>query len=459
MKTVIAVDNFACLPAVRMCPSDGGPAVVAVGDDRLLAPARELVAGDVRLARDLARQSFWRSLDLATGDRVVLGLGDPDTVVRCLDFLADEPAGLLVTVVTIELSGLQERYPFVYFLSITALLEDRYATVLRRCENRARVTRLLDISRSADKVLILLQNDPDPDALASGLALRVLMGRNKQTAPLATLGAVTRSENLNMLRCLDLEVTQVQPADVNQYGCMAMVDVQPPYFKGLDLRADIVVDHHPCADSYDSGYADIRVAYGSTSTILTEYLVHENYRISQRLATALLYGIKTDTMFLERDISRADIHAFTYLYPMANLNMIRQIEHPNLACDEIEAFITALKNITTRRAMLCTGIGTVEKEDIVPRLADFCMQIGAAEWAVVWAVAAGNLVCCVRNVGYVKHAGDLVSRVFGTMGSAGGHRSMAKAVVPLGEFKRRTGLRRRGDFTAWILDAFTGELE
>lgn len=459
MKTVIAVDSFACLPAVGMCPPGSDQTIVVVDDDRMLTAVRDLRAGDVRLVREFAQPAFWRSLELTDRDRVVLGLGHPDTVVQCLDLLAGESSGLLVTVVTVEPASLQERYPFVYFLSIAALLEDRYATVLRRCENRSRVSRLLDIARAADKVLILLQNDPDPDALASGLALRVLMGRNKQTAPLATFGAVTRSENLNMLRCLDLEVTRMLPADLQQYGCIAMVDVQPPYFKGLDLRADIVVDHHPCADSYEAGYADIRIAYGSTSTILTEYLVHENYRISQRLATALLYGIKTDTMFLERDISPADIHAFTYLYPLANLNMIRQIEHPNLACDEIAAFITALKNISIRRAMLCTGIGMVEKEDIVPRLADFCMQIGAAEWAVVWAIAGGNLVCCVRNVGYVKHAGDLVGRVFGGMGSAGGHRSMAKAVVPLVEFKRSSGLRRRTDFTAWILDAFTVALE
>jgi hypothetical protein len=45
----------------------------------------------------------------------------------------------------------------------------------------------------------------------------------------------------------------------------------------------------------------------------------------------------------------------------------------------------------------------------------------------------------VRNLGYTKNAGDFVRRFFADIGSAGGHRAMAKAVVPLEAFQSRFG--------------------
>jgi nanoRNase/pAp phosphatase (c-di-AMP/oligoRNAs hydrolase) len=238
-----------------------------------------------------------------------------------------------------------------------------------------------------------------------------------------------------------------------------LVDVQPPYFTNINIQADIVFDHHPVSEPYSADFTDIRISFGSTSTILGKYLIDGGYKISQRLATALTYGIKSDTMSLERDISDSDIEVFTSMYPLANLNMLRQIENAMLAYDEINSFVKALKNMVVVDKMLFVWLGTVANEDIIPRIADFSLQIVGAEWAFVNGICDNQISCSVRNVGYVKHAGELVQRVFGALGSAGGHRSMAKAVIPLAVMKKHFGVSRMADLSDRIMQTIINSIE
>jgi nanoRNase/pAp phosphatase (c-di-AMP/oligoRNAs hydrolase) len=139
--------------------------------------------------------------------------------------------------------------------------------------------------------------------------------------------------------------------------------------------------------------------------------------------------------------------------------MLRQIEHAMLAYDEIGAFIKALKNMTVIDKMLFVWLGTVANEDIIPRIADFCLQIVGSEWAFVSGVHNNQVSCSVRNVGYVKHAGELIQNVFGSLGSAGGHRSMAKAVIPLTVMKKRFGVKRMSDLANNIMQSIVNSIE
>lgn len=322
-------------------------------------------------------------------------------------------------------------------ISTSDLVGAQVRSSVKKLKNMQRLERLREVSRSAEQILILMQHDPDPDALASGLALRNLLDRNRQTSPLATFGEVTRRENINMIRILDMQVLSITPDMLDKFSCIAMVDVQPPYFLDHPVHADIVFDHHPHTQPYTASFTDIRPSYGATSTILGQYLLDAGISIPQRLATALVYGIKTDTMSLERDITRADLEVFTSLYPQANLSMIRQIESASLDLHEIKVFIKALKNLTMLDRMACTWLGHIKNDAMIPRLADFSLQVAGAEWSFAAGIADRMVVCSARNVGYVKHAGDLMRRLFGDIGSAGGHRSTAKAVIPLAQFKKR----------------------
>src|SRR5947207_4543283 len=112
-----------------------------------------------------------------------------------------------------------------------------------RASARSRVERLRSHFASADRVLIMMQDDPDPDAIASALALRTLLGRTKAAAPIATFGAITRPENRAMLRILEIDVEQIKPRALGEFERIAMVDAQPSFFEETFADVDVVIDH------------------------------------------------------------------------------------------------------------------------------------------------------------------------------------------------------------------------
>ena len=401
---------------------------------------------------------LYQELALTAEDRVLFdGTGAANTEQQ-LEVLCNQCAQVSILVITRDgdPGPLQEHCDAVSYLPLSSSIAADLSQCWKKIENRKRAAALQHLARGQEHILILIQHDPDPDALASALALRTLLGRTSKTAPIGSFGEVTRNENQVMMQLLDIQLLKITAADLQTFPCIAMVDVQPFYFNDPEIRADIIIDHHPQMEHYDALFCDIRSRYGATATIMAEYLIDQEFKISQRLATALVYGIKTDTLFLGRDINPADIAVFTHIYPLANRHMILQMEHPRLRPEEISLFIKALKSQRLIGNAVFVSLGRVDRdgEDIIPRLADFCMQIDDAQWSVVYGIVEKQLVLCVRNVGYVEHAGEVVRHAFGTYGSAGGHRSMARAVLSLPELKKKLKISRREDLDKKLISLF-----
>ena len=330
--------------------------------------------------------------------------------------------------------------PLLRQLPLEDIFQEFCAPQLLDTFNQQKVERIRSLFREKDKIHILLQHDPDPDAIGSALALRELLGRNRATTPIVTFGEVTRPENLAMLRLLDIQIDRITYDELHKGGArLALVDVQPPYFERPLGKIDLVVDHHPKRAPFSARFADLRTQYGATSTIFTEYLRAAGMEPSQRLATALLYGIKSDTLFLERGSYIADLEAFTFLYPFANRAMITRMDRPALPRVDLEALGRALSRLQLDNGVAVIHMGEVKREDVIPQMAEFCLQIEGVEWGIVSGLCEDRVVISVRNVGYVKSAGEILKRLFDEIGSAGGHRSMAKAVVPLERFKAQFG--------------------
>jgi len=310
-----------------------------------------------------------------------------------------------------------------------------------------------------DRIAIVLQDDPDPDAMSSAIALRALLGRNKQTTPIFAFTPVTRPENRTMTHLLEIEVASADTEELRSYDRIAMVDVEPPYFGERLPRADIVIDHHPGYEKGLAPFEDVRVGYGATATIMTEYLINADEKISERLATALLYGIRSDTLALSRRVTENDVRAFMHLYPLANYNLLRLIDRPELPIGFAKVLARAMKRMEIRDGLVILHLGTVERDDLIVQVADFCLQFEGVQWVAVAAKLAGNLVVAVRNHGVGRsNAGDLVKRLFGDIGSAGGHRHMAKAVVPLRKWRQREGTTRDLAIESRLRDLFVGGL-
>jgi nanoRNase/pAp phosphatase (c-di-AMP/oligoRNAs hydrolase) len=407
-------------------------------------------AGLAVAAGDLRKTETYLKADLAASTCVIVEDSSRQHPNRILQALRDSGAALVYLMGMPSgkpgagngkrADELRARYPELGFLPLADLVGPPLISEISRSMTRARVQQFQRYFNDADRVLILLHNDPDPDAMASGLALRNLLRRTKATAIIGAMEGVTRPENLRMLNLLDIQVEPITPGDLAGFDRIAMVDVQPHYFAGLIDKVDLVIDHHPAQTGYSAVFRDIRPDYGSTCTILTEHLRAVDVNISERTATAMLYAIKSDTLFFNRQANAVDLDAFSYLYPLADAAMIRKMEGTELTVDRLEYVTRAQQTGSTTEQVFCAFLGRVPREDFIPYVADFFLQVEDVKWTLISGIVGETLVLSVRNLGYTRNAGEMVRKLFVDIGSAGGHRAMAKAVIPLQAFRAKFGL-------------------
>src|SRR6059058_1927765 len=408
--------------------------------------ARRLHEAGVHVAAgDPRRTDTYLKADLGPSTCVIIEDNGRRNPKKILDAVRDA-GGTLIYVLGIgaeasdkRAQGFRTELPYVAYLAMSELFGGPLLTEFSRSLTRARVQQYQRYFSDAERVLIMLHNDPDPDALASGLALRNVLRRTKATAIIGAMQGVTRPENLRMVNLLDIHVEPVTAESVKEFDRLVMVDVQPHYFGGLIDRADLIIDHHPEQPGYTSVFKDIRPDYGSTSTILTEHLRAVDVNISERTATAMLYAIKSDTLFFNRQTNRVDLEAFSYLYPLADAALIRKMEGAEITLERLDYVLKAYRSGTLADQVFCAFLGPSAREDFIPYVADFFLQLEDVKWTIVAGIVNDSLVVSVRNLGYTKNAGEFVRRFFSDIGSAGGHRAMAKAVVPMRALREKFG--------------------
>jgi nanoRNase/pAp phosphatase (c-di-AMP/oligoRNAs hydrolase) len=405
-------------------------------------------AGLAVVSGDIRRTDTFIKADVSPNTCVIVEDTNRQSVRRTLEAIRDAGVTLVYLLSTESVASkeaerreeqFRTRFPELAFLSLPELVGGPLVTEVSRSLTRARVQQYQRYFNDADRVLILLHNDPDPDALASGLALRNILRRTKATAIIGAMQGVTRPENVRMINLLDIQVESITPASLVEFERVAMVDVQPHYFSGLIDRVDLVIDHHPPQSGYSAVFRDIRPDYGSTCTIMTEQLRAVDVNISERTATAMLYAIKSDTLFFNRQANRVDVEAFSYLYPLADAAMIRKMEGSEITLERLAYVERAHAAGVLGDQMFAAFLGSVPREDFIPYVADFFLQVEDVKWTVISGIVNDTLSVSVRNLGYSKNAGELVRKLFADIGSAGGHRAMAKAVMPLQAFQDKYG--------------------
>src|SRR5436190_2240496 len=223
-----------------------------------------------------------------------------------------------------------------------------------------------------------------------------------------------------------------------------------PFVSGADRV--LVLDHHPEQQGYSAVFQAIPANYGSTSTIPTEHLRAVDEHISEPTATAMLYAIKSDTLFFNRQANRVDLEAFSYLYPLADAAMIRKMEGAEITMERLEYVVKATQGGVLQEQVFCAFVGESPREDFIHYVADFFLQLEDVKWTIVAGVVNESLVISVRNLGYSRNAGEFVRKCFGEIGSAGGHRAMAKAVVPMTAFRERFGNLQGAEVNRKVLD-------
>ncbi|TKJ29954.1 MAG: hypothetical protein CEE40_06610 [Chloroflexi bacterium B3_Chlor] len=309
------------------------------------------------------------------------------------------------------------------------------------------VEALFEVARGVRSALIVTHDDPDPDAIASAMALAYLLEqRLGLKATLAHGGIIGRAENKAMVRLLSIEIRPLYELDPRKYDVIALVDAQAGAGNvGLseDITPTVLIDHHSEVQSEVEGvpFADIRTGYGATSTILSSYLKAVGLPPDPRTATALFYGIKSDTMGLARRAGDADVEAYLYLLPLADTKILAQIEQAQVPLAYFRAFERALERTFIYDDVVICSLGSMDWPDLAAEMADFLLRWEGARWIICTGLFDDEIVISVRTNDLEGNAGRVVQEVVSGMGTGGGHDLMAGGRIPLDDQSPRDVVR------------------
>lgn len=325
-------------------------------------------------------------------------------------------------------------------------LHESASAVRRRLEVRLatlrRVDRLMELARSASRPLILMYGDPDPDAIGAALGLRAIWAAAGRTPLLRYTGEVQRYQNKLLLSWLRVEIERLRPEEQEEADLIAVVDAQPGFWRESPPKAQVVIDHHPRREDTTADYLDLRPDYGATSSIVTEYLSEAGLAIDRQLATALLYGITTDTDDLKRHAGPADIAAYELLQHRADATFRARLDKSQIPMQVLDWISWGIGHRVVHRDLCLIHFGNVPTSDIMVQVADLVLLTHGIAWVVCSGLRKDDngrrLVVVFRSDGHHSDVGKRARNAFGDIGSAGGHRTMARAEIPLDDQDHET---------------------
>ncbi len=310
---------------------------------------------------------------------------------------------------------------------------NRISSIIRQSYRKPAKDRLKEfwnVFEKEDDVLVCI--NADPDALACAMAVKRLLRYRVKSVTVAHVNEISRLNNLLMIERLKLPLVRLGSLVLDDYSKKVLVDSQPdhlPEFEQIDFNA--IIDHHPITKQWQMDYVDIRPDYGAASSMMVEYLRAASMKPSVALATALFYAIKSDTNNFDKKSRLADAISFRYLFDLANRNLVRKFELTDLRRSELQYFRIALAELRYSKRRYYSHLGRVASPDVLVIIADFLNHVGEIDWVFVSGIYESKLVVIFRCDGYRKSAGKLAKRIFGAIGSAGGHKEAARAEVPL----------------------------
>lgn len=302
--------------------------------------------------------------------------------------------------------------------------------------NKSKLSRLREQFKNKSTMLIVMQNFPDPDAIASAVGLRTLANTlDGIQCSIAHGGTVGRSENRALAQYLKLNLRPLDKVQNTSFDVVAMVDAQPNTGNASlpdHEWPDIVIDHHPIRKATRScSFTDVRGKYGATSTIICEYLMQAGVEIKTDLATALVYGIRSDTQDLGRETSQADIDAYLKLYPIANKRMLGRILSATIPDSYFQLFARALNSAKVYGPSIVANVGETENPDMIGEVADLLIRKEETDRVLCCGQHNGMALFSIRIAEPSINAGQVARRTAGRKGTGGGHSGFAGGQIPM----------------------------
>lgn len=293
--------------------------------------------------------------------------------------------------------------------------------------------RLRELLRGRHRLVIVGHDNPDPDFLGSALALRFLARELTGVPSLIACGGVLgRAENRAMARLLRIRITPLTPALFGRHTAVAVLDTQPGTGNNSLPRGVyplVIIDHHPRRATTAADLIDIRADYGATSSILVEYLKALGPEVPAPLATALTYGILSETLDLSREAGEREVEAYLWLLVRANKRHLAQIIHPKVSRYYFITVGRALNNAFFYRNVIGARLGEVSLADVIAQTADLLLTHERMSWAICTGFVGDQLLVSARSTNGKANLGRLMRTLVARKGTAGGHELTAGAQI------------------------------
>lgn len=312
-------------------------------------------------------------------------------------------------------------------------------TAVNKMETFRKIKKFKEVIESVKggRLGIFTHDNPDPDAISSALALKEIAKQYGVEADIIYYGEIFHQENRAMVNLLEIPLIRGEEVDISSYTKFAIVDASAPRVNNsipADLKISIVIDHHPPPENIEAEYVDIRTDVGATATIMTDYLKELKLSPSRILATALFFGIRTETDDFKRNTRTADFTASAFLYPFVDHEMIEKMEGPAISTETLDVLGTAIKNRQIFSSFLISFAGFINDRDALPQAADFLLRLEGISTVLVFGILKDKVYISARNKDVRINIGEVLRRAFGDVGSAGGHAHAAGGQIPLGIF-------------------------
>ncbi|WP_440005773.1 DHH family phosphoesterase [Halomicrococcus sp. SG-WS-1] len=301
-----------------------------------------------------------------------------------------------------------------------------------------RAQELVDYLASVDSLAIVCHDNPDPDCIASALALVAIADfAGVETSDVLYGGDISHQQNRAFVNLLDVPMERLVNVDLHDYEGMAFVDHAVPgghVELGPEVVPDVVVDHHPSEEQVDTTFVDVRESVGATTTIFVGYLEELGIDPDARLASALLFALHRERIDYLRHPTVNEYEAALSVYPNADIDLLDQLYGASFTPSTVDAIAEGIRNRTQRGASLTSCIGRTSERDALVQVADYLQNIEGVDTVLVFGIVNDAVEMSARSIDPRVDVGDVLVEAFGDVGSAGGHTDMAGASIPLGLF-------------------------
>ncbi|MFB6160636.1 MAG: DHH family phosphoesterase [Haloferacaceae archaeon] len=318
----------------------------------------------------------------------------------------------------------------------STVIADSALRALETGELEYKASQLAEILRGNDgRVAILTYDNPDPDSIASAVALQAIAAEHDAEADIIYDGEVGHQENRAFVNLLGIDLLSRDGAPpLAEYDTVALVDHVKAGSETIGVDVDVFIDHYEPDEPVEAEFSDVRPNVSSTSTILTKYIQEFDLRPTETVATALLYGIRAETLDFKRDTTPADLTAAAYLYPFADHDTLEQVESPSMSPETLDVLAEAIRSREVQGSHLVSNAGFVRDREALAQAAQHLLNLEGITTTAVFGIADDRIFLSARSKDIRMNIGNVLEDAFGDIGETSGHSTQGDTEIPLGIF-------------------------